>query len=371
MSNRKDNINNKKLKEFLDTGKNSADEAMDDFEKEAQEGFALLENEQEIFDLKARVDKRVYSEVFTEEKKSHKGYWYAAAGLMLVVGFTVYFIQNNPVAKKETLAVQAQQQDAKDEIQKSMEAQPETSEDLKPKETKVLNGNSMTAGLQEKQGPAFKSIPGKVDETVAPKGLAYNTEMNSSGVAASAVAEPHVEPAPAVTTDSKKQMNQAPVALADEDFEKDRAATKDDLAKSPAPESKADKAIILNEEERAQTSERKKKSVRKEQKVAVGAASQSELYFTSITCYYTGGEEALVKDLRTIFGTKNLLQKFDATLYINEKRKVEKAVLTNAYELNTSDQQKVMDILKQLDKFNFTGTTPPSSLVEYKVVFRP
>lgn len=68
---------------------------LDDFEKEALEGFDMLESEQEAVDLKAELDKKIGEQLFSEKRTGLKVYWYAAAGLFLAIGFSVFFLINN------------------------------------------------------------------------------------------------------------------------------------------------------------------------------------------------------------------------------------------------------------------------------------
>jgi len=120
MSNQKDNTNNRKLMDLLN--KVPGNLPMDDFEQEALEGFAMLENKEEILNLKENLDARIYSEVFTEEKKSKHGFWYAAAGLVLVIGFSIYFFQKNSPVQGNGLAIQSEPSKTGTEIQKDIEA---------------------------------------------------------------------------------------------------------------------------------------------------------------------------------------------------------------------------------------------------------
>jgi len=369
MSSRKDNINTK-LKEFLAKNKNSA-EGLDDFEKEALEGFAMLENEDEILDLKTNVDKRAYSEVFTGEKTSRRNYWYAAAGLLLIMGLTVYFIQNAPVQETETLAVGTRALEATDEVQKDLRVQPKAMENHKPGESETQPERSVAYKKPEVDGPAFKNIPGKGEEGISTQGFA---SASDAVVAASPPAAPELrfEPAVAEKKEVKKEIPQQPVIDSEEeDLKQERAAAKDDLAKISAAESETGQVVMLEEIQATKTSGAKKKSKKTEQVTAAGAASTSGGYFATTGCTYSGGDEALAKDLRVSLGARNLLQKFDATLFINKKKKVEKVVLTNSYELNKLEQKQLIEVLKDLDKFNLNETASQASLVEYKVVFRP
>ena len=91
------------------------DQNLDDFEKEAMAGFDMLASKEEANELKAALDKRINEEVFIKKESHHtKIYWFAAAGLALVIGLSVLFILNdsNSLSKSSDLAVTETQQNA-------------------------------------------------------------------------------------------------------------------------------------------------------------------------------------------------------------------------------------------------------------------
>src|SRR4051812_26571287 len=62
----------------------------DDFEREALEGFSLLGNDEDILAAKKDLDQRMQP-VLAREKKS-RVYWYAAAALLIVCGFSIFIL---------------------------------------------------------------------------------------------------------------------------------------------------------------------------------------------------------------------------------------------------------------------------------------
>ncbi len=70
MSQNYDDINNRNLKKLFEQN-----EPADDFEKEALEGFATLEDNQHAFELKALVDKRVEQALVKEKKRRGAIIW--------------------------------------------------------------------------------------------------------------------------------------------------------------------------------------------------------------------------------------------------------------------------------------------------------
>ena len=83
---------NSNLNDFLNKNKQNL---TDDFEKDAFEGFETLNSQQDAFELKASLDKKIIQKLFSEKKETKKIVWYAAAGLFLVIGLSVFFILNN------------------------------------------------------------------------------------------------------------------------------------------------------------------------------------------------------------------------------------------------------------------------------------
>ncbi|MEO6302502.1 MAG: hypothetical protein ABIP51_04960, partial [Bacteroidia bacterium] len=64
-------------------------------------------------------------------------------------------------------------------------------------------------------------------------------------------------------------------------------------------------------------------------------------------------------------------QKFDATIYVNENKVVQKVEFTNAYSLTKTQKEDVSKILKTLDKFNFFMVPTKKGEYPYKVLYRP
>ncbi|WP_317896611.1 hypothetical protein [Aurantibacillus circumpalustris] len=365
MNNQKDNSDNKPIKNFLNSSKNDSNAPMDDFDKEAMEGFANLD-EEEILDLKTKLDSRAYSEIFITEKKSNMAYWYAAAGLFLVVGFSIYFILNSSLSKREDLALESNSL-PKDEIQKTLETQNEKTsssvltDELKHNETvsakKPQEKNAMTFKNNQKEPEAEnnKEIRSADQKLVSTADKELPATINESALAVNNVMRVKAVP-----------MVSAPVAA------DDRYVSKEDLA-----ENKQNKTLE-EEEEVASIRAKKKEGLAKTSRtkkdddaMAAGVSISSADLSNVNTCQYAGGESALIKELNTRLKAKNLLQKFDATLYITAEGKVDKVVYTNSFDLSKEQQSQVTELLKGLDKFKFTNPTSSETLAEYTLVFRP
>ena len=371
MSSHKDNTENRKLKELLNKNKGSEGTPLDDFEKEALEGFATLKNEEEILDLKEKLDTRVYKEVFTRERKPAKTYWYAAAGLLLIIGFSVYFLQNSSLKEREDLAIGSQKAEAIDEIQTVIDAQAQSSKTKEPEfkqaaPAEKLQEAEKTTALEN---TAYETAPDrKPEKTVVVE--SYDDNVSAKSAAGYAQEREANEPAATLSKNSeeKKDSRQPARDMKDEAAELDKAPQAEIVQAAPA--------ITAQDQDKLASTEGKRKKSLKRTKAKEGESNLNSYTLAPQgavapmpSCYYTGGDQALHKDVKKALVAKNLLQKFDASLYINTKKKVEKVVFTNAYELNTAQQKKITEVLKQLEKFNFSE--PSSFLIEYKLVFRP
>lgn len=342
MSSHKDNTNHKKLKDLLDN-QQSADPSMDDFEKEALEGFALLENEQEVFDLKAGLDKKIYSEVFTPEKKTERSYWYAAAGLLLVIGLSVYFVLNSSVSKEENLAIQSEEPVSKDEIQKDLDHQLENTKSLEFKQAPP------TEKAEEKKAAPQKQSFEKGNILSSPK--AENAAFES--------------PAPS---------NAPQAAPVESDLEFSSSSTKS-LENMDEKEAEMDKEIVQKEgrtvekkqEPEIATVELKKSKSRRQEEAVPGGITASSAAGPASAVSYKGN---LRDDLKKLLEKKNISKKFDATLFLDDKCKVQKVILTNEYYLTAPEKKEVIEILKNLNSFNVNNSAG-KGLSEFKVVFNP
>lgn len=334
---RQENNSHKKLKELLDQ-KAQDNGAMDDFEREALDGFALLENEKKALDLKEKLDNRIYAEMFTEKKNSPARYWYAAAGLLLVIGFSVYFLRILP-PKKQDLAVHSP---LREEV---VTSPPPEKKEPEPAFVQAPQAPSALKAIPKKQENApEQELKVTAAEDYAP------ANRTSEPVAMAEKGAPVIAPVPVnsaagIETMSKKEMQKE---------------EKEDLAAFSAKDAPAPKST---------TDELKRKSIQTASQPAP-ASSPGFNAPGAPTCAYTGGETALNKDLRQALDEKQLLQKFDATLFINTKTgKVEKVVFTNSYDLSKAQQKEISAVLKELNKFCTSGDGKKTA--EYKIAFRP
>lgn len=365
MSKQEDNRHNRKLKELLDKKSGSANPPMDDFEKEAIEGFAMLSGEEEALDLKKSLDKKMYVDAFGEEKKpSSLRYWYAAAGLIIAIGFTVYFVKNTLTNKEPELALQSPL--TSETFSPSLQKQPEPSEKTEVQKTSSPQGTSY-----EKQKNTVPSA--SKSESMQNKGSEFKSITKT-------VETEHLNNA-AVGTSSSEDLAATPVSASKQNFERDgkNASTMLD-----AEQDKNTEGMNLEEISVASKDETKKNRASRKKEKALESISRTENTPASpaviasddvaakpeFVCAYKSGETGLKKDLSALLKNKNLLQKFNAIVYVGVSGKVEKAELTRTFKLNSTEQKEVILILKSLNQFDMSQNAG-SYLYPYKIEFRP
>jgi hypothetical protein len=111
----------------------------DDFEREAAEGFSMLEPG-EAHELKAQTDRRVAS-LFSYGKRKQAVQWSIAAGVVLVISMTVYFLRPE-VSSDHSRVVQNDISEKKEEVMPRTVPAPETEK---------------AARIEEKPAPKNKS----------------------------------------------------------------------------------------------------------------------------------------------------------------------------------------------------------------------
>ncbi|MBA3681553.1 MAG: hypothetical protein H0W73_10375 [Bacteroidetes bacterium] len=104
---------------------------------------------------------------------------------------------------------------------------------------------------------------------------------------------------------------------------------------------------------------------------ATPAEAENKPGNATLNCYYAGGETAITKDIKEKLKAENSDQKFDAILYIDEKKTVEKVEFTNTYDLTAKQKEDVIKILKSLNKFNVPASSGKKESFTYKLLYRP
>lgn len=408
------------------------DQNLDDFEKEAMAGFDMLASKEEANELKAALDKRINEEVFIK-KESHnpKIYWFAAAGLALVIGLSVLFIVNdsNSISKSSDLAITETQQtalpDSKNELKEEAAAPLEdvVSEKAPAKEiSESQKADQKGISDEEKtKGPNSRMVTTTAKEQAA-SGVAQAGKKQESNKAGEGVGAQYDQTtkldALAKTSHSKDKesdafksvpsaVQQSPKLAESEASAKDEVVLETKNAKGKNDDADSKKNLnqvasntayggVVNREEKI-AKEKSKKARAKQYDANVAAAPESIDYKPGapvrtkaaeaeeitkatdekredtnfINCYYTGGEAAITKDIKEKLVKENLDQKFDVTLFINEKKTVTKVEFINSYALTKKQKEEVTKQLKTLNKFNFFVSPTQKSEFTYKVLYRP
>ncbi|MGZ4042207.1 MAG: hypothetical protein ACXVNM_01715 [Bacteroidia bacterium] len=430
-----DRPHNKNLEDLLKNFKTQRSEGLDDFEREALEGFDTMHSKQDALDLKSALDKRVHEELFTEKKNGQRIYWFAAAGLFLVIGLSVFFILNNQAVEEKNVAY-VQPTDSIEQLKETVTAAPtEEGVTAEPKEEKIKKETSPLASTKtnsNRNNSPGKSEGGGISSRAVLKPAQSDIKTNNEN---SVVADNRADNdkndivSGELNKQSGKDANFETVVDAEtkkleeknerETISKEKAA--DQLAFSEAkvrdeePAKGAKKSYRYKSKEKAPASKAAEDDAKTQpEKTAVNTgiagngsydnknnnnitqstttspngsvaeqkatspamnapatAKADEYNSPTNTCYYSGGETVLMKDLREKLTEENVNKKFDVLLNINEKKKVEKVIYLDVYDLTTQERDKVTKILKSLDKFNFYIQPNKKSLFEFKLLYKP
>ncbi|MBI2721505.1 MAG: hypothetical protein HYX39_04965 [Bacteroidetes bacterium] len=411
----KDQPHHKDLKDLLNSIKNKSSQDLDDFDREAIEGFESLESNQEALDLKNELDTKIHDQLFTPKKKNEKVYWFAAAGLFMVISLSVFFILNGNSHLQEKDVAQIPEKIINIEKEKALSAP--TSEAVEPVVRKVPDAEKSKSKNIE---------PSDKDKRVSLRALLKPSEAGSGQGEVSSVLQEKADDAEAaaikesdkpISKSSSEEVNfSGKLKNTDEKEQNDLNADKqtsssangelNEFKKSENDEFKKEsvyKGRLARKKQNASKNKSKNDpsqdpktlnpstvlnstdSRAKENKEGDGitqpksAPAQSEPgkskteYFNSPsnTIYFAGGEDALAKEIRVKLIEKKVDKRFDAILIINENKKIEEVTYINPYELSTEEKNKVTEVLKTLTNFNFYIQPNTKGLFEYKVNYRP
>jgi hypothetical protein len=157
--------NHKDFEDLLKSLKTKKTDDLDDFEREALEGFEALGSEEDAISAKNELDEKIRSELFTEEKRRRPVvYWFAAAGLLLVIGLSVLFVRNNKEINNSDVAA-VEQKEIKDLEKEAALSAPleETVATNAPLRSDVKNEGAKTP---EVEGKTSLSEPKKENDQI-------------------------------------------------------------------------------------------------------------------------------------------------------------------------------------------------------------
>ncbi|MES2678913.1 MAG: hypothetical protein V4635_03470 [Bacteroidota bacterium] len=327
----------------------------DPFEKEALEGFAALNDKQEAFGLKADLDEKISRSQVFADKKNPATYWMAAAGFLLIVGLSVYFINGSSPQHKDLAVspIEAPQHEISAPQENSDQAFKKTEQELPQSVTKnrapelPVDGSFRNKGREipaATEEPARKLEEPKTDYAAD---LAYE-EKGMAAQTAPIVAKPQVyQPE---TELSKTEENTQSLEPKKENKTTLAIGKKSKSARTDDTESPAAGAV-----ERYSISE----SDEKADSVAVlnGAV-------------YPGGENTLNKIIKEKLAGQDADKPFNALLFINRKGEVEKAELIKPSGLTATQQKKLLETLRSLKGFTFISARADTNLGEYHLTYR-
>ncbi|PBQ33340.1 hypothetical protein CNR22_16665 [Sphingobacteriaceae bacterium] len=355
MSSHKDNTHKHKLKELLNK-KTQQDESFDAFDQDALEGFAMLENEKEAFDLQNRVDAKLFSEVFNEEKKSVTGYWYAAAGLFLVIGFSIYLFLKTSSVKEDQLAIESS---SGDKLQKSMEERTLKNRGLQFE----AQDPSQSAGQVNSENAKPVSESETAPEAPMKEGIKSSFKDDQKTITSFQI---KTAPKPMSAPASEKNEVLAPVEQMNQGSDMPAVAKAEETKK--IEESDSEKEVVAG----AKDSKKLKSTEGNERSgnyMSPPSAASSDAG-AAIALPEISDEAAFKKELKEALVAKNLVGKFDVSLMLDEKGKVKKAVFTNAFDFTRSQQKEITQVLTDLKSLKFKTSSSPV-LQQYNLVYRP
>lgn len=415
----KDQPHNKDLQDLLNSLKTKSSQGLDDFDREAMEGFETMGSEQEAHDLKNLVDKKIHEQLFSPKKKNEKVYWFAAAGLFIVISLSIILILNgNSLLNEKDVALVPDKEIKNLEKEKTLSAP--TAEAVEPTAQKVT--------IAEKGKTATKDVvPSDEDNRITSRAILKPAETGNGFAEVNAVLEEKAADEGAISTKESAtpsvKGSSGDVSVSDKlksAEEKESNNLKADQQTS-APTNRELDEVKKNENHNfKKESDSKEKLSRKKQNAAKDKSNDdespnTETISTSIaqnntsntsgakenagagtaqpksapvqnepgksraeefdspsnSIYFAGGEDALSKEIRLKLIEKKINKKFDAILTLNENKKIEKVTYLNSYELSSEEKNKITEILKSLNNFNFYIQPNTKGLFEYKVNYRP
>lgn len=369
MNEQKDNINNEGER-FLKKLKQKQADNLDDFEKEALEGFAMLENEEEAIQLKTSLDKKIFSEVIAGKEKSNKKIWYAAAGLIFFIGISVFFIFNGNInSEKNKLAItttnNAPADSAPSDLNQSKSIVTSTDAiDLEKEMTKKSTISSLNEQL------AYKNIP-KINSG---SGAKPNEQAeNQTSLIAKQTSEEHLAPNELSENEDldTKKMNSR---------ENEQSTDKTNALVEKNVKTLEDLNLSSKTAVTEKTESKKAKNTFSQRTLAPPAQNNNSTYETPVAAAmettpgfvtYTGGNEVLLKDLKLGLKAMKIKKSFEVILLISKNAKIESVTFLNKNKLTKNELEEVTKVLRNLNKFQVSGETGTSGFFRYLINYEP
>lgn len=335
MSSPGNNQNERKLKDFLDR---KTDGEPDAFDKEALEGFSMLDRDESLR-LKQSLDKKMADVLNASgDNKTRPMYWIAVAAMLIIVGFSTYLIlENDSVVPKKDIVVHTpgipsfEQRGAP-----AMDKQPAEKEipviSLKEKEEKRLAlKDQKVAPDQEAVRASGEDNP--VSETAAPENdMAYAEKKEEVSVNA---------------------------------FDQTESAGATAIQPATSPAAPAQKQMAGKNQKQV-TDERTQKSKRSDPPASAAFESASSPSLVN----YRGGTQELNADLHKLLD-KNSDLRFDAIIFLNADLAVQEVKFVETFGMRSKQENEIKSALKKLDKFEIEPGHEAIRLFEFVIKYRP
>jgi len=341
-----------------EAGKSDAFEG--DFEKDAEDGFDLLDSDEQKEDLKKSLDARVYAEVFSENKSEKRvSYWLPAAAILLVVGFSIFLINDayRGTIESNNMALST------DPVNKPIPEFRNSDQKVDASVTPSLN-EALKTVPQEPISEQKKNIVSELQIAKSQKPekeLKVNDDFSREDLA---------------MTDQKLDENQSTF-----ESSKDNTAPLSSGATVPpiietqvAATNRAANAPPSSAMEfSSQLEVYDKKLSDKETNIAVVKTSRgtSKAKENTENCFYIGGEEQLQIDLRKKLSEKNIQLTFESIVEVNKKGAVESVKIISSDSLTSNEKTAISEVLKTLDKFDFKDKKNLPRKSPYKIKYNP
>ena len=362
MSRQTNNNKDQKLKALLDQ-QASHQEPEDGFEKEAREGFAMLEGPEAAFDLKADLDEKIGQTLFSRKHAaSTRSYWMAAAGLVLAIGISAYFILASEKNQMQEMAVAESIRPNYDSI-----AAPVAAEHSYEEKAAVLESAPASRNSNEMAGYSAKTAPAPDQQAAKAAAPAKEANMPQAEVALAPKGTAGYDALPSNSKDEEE--------LAEKDADKmsEKEIKADDDAK---PLAVATEKKIKESKKRAKQAPTYTLNATASSPVTISESSASYNWegkkqmadsVASQNCYYEGGDAALHKQLTQRLKEKGLDRHFAATLFIAFNARVSKVEFTGAKGISEEEQNEITYVIQSLDQFRFRNKPGKAEVAEYKI----
>jgi hypothetical protein len=325
---------------------NSETDDLDAFEKEALEGFAMLESKQEALDLKQSLDKKIEEELFTEKKKPVFIYWSAAAGVALLIGLMFLFKNVNKIEEAD-LAQNTQNEvsnvdgmntnPGKDKTEATIDnaiASEAAGEGAKMAEQKTIattknsdaNEHALSETAAREESPALEDME-------APKKSAEASDRDDANYKA-IPPSPNMSAGAAVSPEDKKIKDAFAKTAEDErkDQKNDEQSTRNIVKEKKKESAKSAPASAPEKDVKGEID---------------GAFEKSNISAAKLTIK----ETELTALITKFFSDKSYKKTFKCTLTINSSNQVEEVVFTDNNQFKRADARELSTFLKKLKCF--------------------